>query len=138
MSTYQPGNIIYLLSNTQFKKKVWTVSIFGKRKVRKLEKSGAREKWYPDDTHQAAGRHGRPGILYFISFVEKLERGFDLGTDLSSVAGLDVVLCYLLEKSYSSRQAEQGHQIYHRGENFKAVGMFYIERPFLMFVFAQI
>ena len=46
--------------------------------------------------------------------------------------------CYLSEKSYNSRQAEQSHQIHHRGGNFKAVGMFYIERPFLMFVFARI
>ena len=76
---------------------------------------------------------------FFILFVEKSKRGFDLDTDLFSVAGMDPWMsCYLLEKSYNSRQAEQSHQIYHRGENFKAVGMFYIERPFLMFVFARI
>ena len=72
----------------------------------------------------------RPGQEFFILFVEKLERGFDLASDLFSVAGRDVM--------GSSRQAEQSHQIYHRGENLKAVGMFYIERPFLMFVFPQI
>ena len=81
--------------------------------------------------HWTAGQP-RPRIL--ILFDEKLERGFDLDSDLWRAW----MSCYLLEKSYNSRQAEQRHQIYHRGENFKAVGMFYIERPFLMFVFAQI
>ena len=79
-----------------------------------------------------AGRLTKNSLFYLS------ESYFDLIWPLISSLWLAWMSCYLLEKSYNSRQAEQRHQIYHREENFKAVGMFYIERPFLMFVFAQI